>query len=847
MKNVTDVTGLENVARADLGAIAIADTEDFVESEYIQRKGGQVKFVNDGATLTSSPNSGRWFSEPCTPHPHWVWLRFRQPASSNKVVIHRGSLEYYPVDFSGQYSTDGGLTFQEIFKVTDNKMDSDTLMLECSFDNIVTDNFRLWIDKSSSQRFPAETELTEIEVFGQFVDGETGDVETATAQTPEPSFEPTLAPTSEQYLQIEIEPDKPHIEFHSPWLRLAVDRDQPRIAEICWDGLGDGKVNANFLTVGEKDGGQLVAMPLFSDLKFAKASPAQRQGNVIRYNLEFSDGVKGLWEIRVRAKSIDMNFSWTAGAQTAFKMPLSLKFAFDSKTTFVAPLVNPVPGDTAPLPALLHVADYGSMLVETASDAPASVKARGQWFDTFNATILDNTHRRADGLHILPEGISSWAMTLNVETVNPLPELTSEDQRLRFLPRHWLNGFQYRPDWGILCNNVVSANAIPCLYTYTDPAVYTPPLPGNIEAIQVARESVDRYLNGFGGYGDDVDYFTSSYPALIISAWNVILVTGDFELLHRWLPQLERIADHIISQDSTGNGLPESTRSGNRLNPNPDDWRSGNWWDCINFGHEDGYSCVLAYRAFRCMDDLERLADRSEQAKHYTTAADRIRQVYVPTFLNPETGILAGWKSLDGQLHDYWFLSINAMAITYGLVDDDLANQILDKFEAKLKEVGYSRFDLGLPDNLVAIPKDEYASPHSVLKLHQVYKGDTFGLFENGGATACQTYYYIQALYQLGRRDQANRILWPMLKTYAVGGFQNGAGHGGEWRFWDGSPSGYEGFLADSYKAQMALYTGYYGIGFGLDGFYLEPFSSLKGQQVKLGLKHMGRIVEAIT
>jgi hypothetical protein len=85
-----------------------------------------------------------------------------------------------------------------------------------------------------------------------------------------------------------------------------------------------------------------------------------------------------------------------------------------------------------------------------------------------------------------------------------------------------------------------------------------------------------------------------------------------------------------------------------------------------------------------------------------------------------------------------------------------------------------------------------------------------------------------------------------MLESYAQGRFQNGIGHGGEWMRWDGRPSGFEGFLADSYYAQMALFTGHYGIGFGSKGFYLESWSPLKGKSVPLGLKHLGQIVETV-
>jgi hypothetical protein len=85
-----------------------------------------------------------------------------------------------------------------------------------------------------------------------------------------------------------------------------------------------------------------------------------------------------------------------------------------------------------------------------------------------------------------------------------------------------------------------------------------------------------------------------------------------------------------------------------------------------------------------------------------------------------------------------------------------------------------------------------------------------------------------------------------MMQTFAQGGFQNGVGQKGEWRRWNGQPSGYEGFLADAYYAQMAVFTGHYGIGFGPAGFHLESWSPLKGQRVPLGLKFMGKAVKTV-
>ena len=175
---------------------------------------------------------------------------------------------------------------------------------------------------------------------------------------------------------------------------------------------------------------------------------------------------------------------------------------------------------------------------------------------------------------------------MSVESVMPLAGLIGGDRRFRAFPRHWLNIFQYRPDLGILSNNIVSDNAIFCMFTFTDPAVYTPPLPAGIEAIQLARESLDRYFAGAPGYGVGTEVFMDTDPAVLAAAWDVIRVSGDMATLKRWLPHLEKYAAHMKSQDRDGNGLSESSRSGRRRDTAPP---TSNWWDCINFGHEDAY------------------------------------------------------------------------------------------------------------------------------------------------------------------------------------------------------------------------------------------------------------------
>ena len=92
----------------------------------------------------------------------------------------------------------------------------------------------------------------------------------------------------------------------------------------------------------------------------------------------------------------------------------------------------------------------------------------------------------------------------------------------------------------------------------------------------------------------------------------------------------------------------------------------------------------------------------------YSARAEKLRSVYFQTFYDPKTGVLAGWKSADGNLHDYYFTFVNGVAITYGLIPPDKANLIMDRMLAEMKKVGYTHFEYGLPGNLIPIRRGDY-------------------------------------------------------------------------------------------------------------------------------------------
>jgi hypothetical protein len=241
-------------------------------------------------------------------------------------------------------------------------------------------------------------------------------------------------------------------------------------------------------------------------------------------------------------------------------------------------------------------------------------------------------------------------------------------------------------------------------------------------------------------------------------------------------------------------------------------YRPANWWDAIGFGHKDAYSNALGYRALLDMAELADRAGRQARSREYRNRAERLRKAYVPTFYNPSTGVLAGWKSADGKLHDYYFTFVQGMAISFGLVPAARANQIMDRTLAKMKQVGYNRFEFGLPGNLVPVRSEDYITKNRRWGGSLKEDGsDGFQIYENGGASACHVYWTLQALYQLGRRADADRILFPLLEGFEKGNFQ-GFGPGGltyDWRAWDGAPHGYEGLLVDNFLALLAVPNGW--------------------------------------
>jgi hypothetical protein len=527
------------------------------------------------------------------------------------------------------------------------------------------------------------------------------------------------------------------------------------------------------------------------------------------------------WRIRSADGGLTMQFSGQ-GADLEKIEGVEIVFPFAPGATPVTTLASAWDDQGSfQLPALVSAPDFGQMLLTGRSTDPDRRPIQRARLDGSRAAktvnlVLELTPPQAgacDTLEFFPHRLTP-------------PKNLADTALWKRARRGWFNIWQPTARWGdpgnpfsapagILGNNVISDPASCSLWFYADQAFWTPDVAPGVSMMPLVRRTIEFWLTGsrLKPTGEVVCYwdylnFLDANAGPLIASWDYVEATGDKEWLSRHLAKLELIADFLAKRDVDNDGLVEATQSGN-CGTLKQPARSCAWWDALNCGHKDAYCNALIYRAWRCLADLEGKLGRLEQQARYTLLADKLKAAYCPSLFNPTTGWLAWWKSADGKLHDYAAPTVNGLAIEYGLVEPVQGRQILARLRRKMDTVGFRRFDLGVPPMLVPVLKADYLQPHAIGMPQREDGTDTFGQYMNGGITAGHVLHFLAAHYVVGDPEPADKILRVMLERQGRGEFQNGVrdagGAGIDWTTWDGKPSGYEGYLADSFRFLQAV------------------------------------------
>ena len=796
-----------------------------------------LSMLNDGLKPGSRNGAGvGWTSLPIDGMPQWAWVRFPGMRSVDSVVIYPSGKDRLPIDLVGEYSPDGGVTFKTLFEIKGAKPVNGSLKAE--FPAVVTDNVRIRIIRAEIPEMSAfETaQLSEIEVYGDNAPGSgslaLGDGASTTNLVSE------LKPDGDSKLK--VKEDAAQIEISTPWYQVTLDRSRPRIAGLSLDSLGKGEFKIHLL---RRAGAMALVSPMFDAAPFPADGALEIKGNVARYPaVTVAPGVKLLVALRFHERSFELELATDSGrpvplAGGVFRFDLNFG---QTPTTFLGRSSDQA--YFVALPCYVHAPDAGTLHVTQRGDGAIFRQRAVADGSTLSVRQFMDITPRASGASeqygLIPA--KPWRTTLqfDVESPAPFPGLMADEPRLKGLPRYALNIAQWLPGNKVLVNNVVSTNCPLSLQFYAEMAVYAPRLQDGVEVMDLVAASVDRYLDGMGGHlmwhGMKVEvqppgkWFASleSGGFILNSAWYAVRTVGGKPLLERWLPRLEILAGHLEAHDTDGDGIVDSVDR-------------GHWFDNYKLpaGVKEAHSTAVNYEAYLHLADLEEMAGRKEQAAHFQHRAQLIKANYLKMFYNPETGVIGGWRDLEGKLHDPMLPWVNGYAICAGLVPDEMANQILDRLFAQMKKIGFTQYQYGLPTNLLPIQKDEWNyGPHE-------WEG-----YMNGSITPPYSNYVIIALYKLGRREQAEELLWPQIASFDKGTFNAGVGLqrrnpvGSAFYYWNGMRANGVGYLPENWHAYAGIFAGHYGIHFDKNGYSLEPWSPLKGKKLPCNMPVMGKI-----
>lgn len=600
-----------------------------------------------------------------------------------------------------------------------------------------------------------------------------------------------------------------------PVLRLETHAQRPEVPLLSWDTEGTGRAEANLLrssapmTLRVRVDGQWQSAAAFA----CRAERLDAGG--IAYRLAVAPEAELVWSLRPTADSLSTTIA-AEGAHADRMEAVEILFPFDPGVTPTTVLPSHWEEDgSLRLPAVVSAPDFGQMLLTEDGGQRLTASLEGS-----------RVKKSVDFAVQLPSLKSGQSCALHLAPLRlPAPEGLADQALWEKARRGWFNALQPSARWGeqdrpfsapagILANNVVSDPASCSLWFYADQALWTPQITPEISVAALVRRTLDWWLEQRMRPSGEVicywDYggFLDANAGPLIAAWDYVEATGDTAWLGRQVARLERVAEFLARRDVDGDGLVEAVQSGNRgtlQQPH----RSCAWFDALNCGHKDGYTNALIYRGWRCLAEMEGRLGRTEQQNRYRALAEALKASYARTLFNPQTGWLAWWKSEDGELHDYATPVVNGLAIEYGLVEPAQGREILARLWAKIDQVGFKRLDLGIPPMLVPVRRSDYLLPEAIGLPQREDGSDTLGHYMNGGITAGQVLHFLAAHYVVGQPEKADAVLEAMLGRQAEGKFQNGVrdvgGQGIDWTDWNGRATGYEGYLADSYRFLQAV------------------------------------------
>ena len=244
----------------------------------------------------------------------------------------------------------------------------------------------------------------------------------------------------------------------------------------------------------------------------------------------------------------------------------------------------------------------------------------------------------------------------------------------RMIERHTVTALSYRPDTATISNNGASMHCTTSLNDVSAIAEQLDALPGGVHPMELVGDSLERWLHGAPSYGSGR---TSHGPHLLEDEYvhlgaDTLLALSRYL---RWAPDsaffdanagtIDAVIDQMLARDVDDDGLVESTiRLGNS---GEHQWGTA-WCDVLSFGWKDAWANAVLHEAWTVLIEVLPRIGRERLASEISARDRLLVAAYEPTFVDPVSGRVAGWRSADGTRHDHVFPLVNSNAVTSGAI-----------------------------------------------------------------------------------------------------------------------------------------------------------------------------------
>jgi hypothetical protein len=460
------------------------------------------------------------------------------------------------------------------------------------------------------------------------------------------------------------------------------------------------------------------------------------------------------------------------------------------------------------LPALLHMPRFGTLKVTSTS---GDVMWRSDSDRPLNMTTSElklGEVLQPEGDYLLPAGHFVADIEMTVDQVYTSLSEGSPKSVVDAVKRCSLTALTYRADTGSLSNNGNSIHCPICMDNWSATTTRMDPILPNLKPVDLLRDSLERWLDGGPGYAsgpllqdgkvhEAEDEYLMTGTAGLLGLAEYLQHSGTVEWVSLYRSQIEKKLKQMRARDLDKDGLIESKY---RTGVSGTGQWSTTWMDVISFGWKDSWTNALLYPALTTLAAVLPTLGHPDLAEGLSAWASLLRKNYRSTFFNRETGWLAGWRCAEDKLHDYGFLAVNGAAVCGGLLDEVDAQSVIEKLWHETRRVRIPNPRFGLPISLWPIPDEDLAD---------IMQGYPHGFYGNGACTHSQARHFVDALYVVGMKKEADYLLEHLCSSLADGLVYGACKSGLDARYWDGWPCGYEGLLTDQFGILASAFKRY--------------------------------------